>query len=46
MRVNLIVVGDPGRQPAHHGLGIRSRSDADTVAFDRADEGFSHTVAL
>jgi hypothetical protein len=46
VRVNLIVVGDPGRQLAHHGLGLRSRTDADIVAFDRADEGFSHSVAL
>ena len=46
MRVNLVVVGDPRRQLTHHGLGIRSRTDADVVAFDRADEGFSHSVAL
>jgi hypothetical protein len=25
---------------------IRFRTDADIVAFDRADEGFSHSVAL
>ena len=46
MRVNLVVVGDPRRQLTHHGLGIRSRTDADVIAFDRADEGFSHSVAL
>ena len=46
VRVNLVIVGDPGRQLTHHGLGIRSRTDADIVAFDRADEGFSHSIAL
>ena len=39
-------MGDPRRQLTHHGLGIGSRTDADVVAFDRADEGFSHSVAL
>ena len=46
MRVNLVVVGDPRRQLTHHGLGIGSRTDADVVAFDRANERFSHSVAL
>jgi hypothetical protein len=42
-RVNLVVVGDPGRQLTHHGLGIGSGTDTDVVAFDRADEGFRST---
>ena len=46
MRVNLVVVVDPGRQLTHDGLGIRSGTDADIVAFDCADEGFSHSIAL
>jgi len=46
VRVNLVVVADPGRQLMHHGLGIGSGTDADVVAFDRADERFSHSVAL
>ena len=46
MRVNLIVVCDPRRQLTQHGLGIRSRADADVVTFDRADEGLSHSIAL
>jgi len=40
VRVNLIVVGDPGGQLTHHCLGIWSRTDADAVTFDGADEGF------
>jgi hypothetical protein len=27
VRVNLVVVGDPGRQLTHHGLGIGSGTD-------------------
>jgi hypothetical protein len=46
MRVNLVVVGDPRWQLVHHGLGIWTRTDADVVAFDRAHESFSHSVAL
>jgi hypothetical protein len=46
VRVNLVVVGDPRRQLTYHRIGIGSRTDADVVAFDRADEGFSHSVAL
>jgi hypothetical protein len=46
VRVKLVAVGDPGRQLTHHGLGVGSGTDADVVAFDRADEGFSHSVAL
>ena len=30
----------------HHGLGIRSWTDADVVTLDGADEGFCHSVAL
>ena len=30
----------------HHGLGIRTRADADVIAFDGANEGFSHSIAL
>jgi hypothetical protein len=44
--VNLAIVGEPKRQLAHDGLGIRSRADADIIALDRADEGFGHSVAL
>jgi hypothetical protein len=43
VRVNLVLVGDPRRQMTHHRLGI---GDADVVAFDRADERFSYSVAL
>ena len=46
MRVNLVAVCDPGQQLKHHGLGIGSRADADVVAFDCADEGFCHSIAL
>ena len=46
MRVNLVVVGEPGWQLTHDGLGIGSRTDAEIVAFDRTDEGFSHSIAL
>src|SRR5262249_3834661 len=46
VRVNLVVVGDPSWQLTHHGFGIWSRTDADIVALDRANEGFSHSVAL
>ena len=46
MRVNLVVVGDPSWQLTHYGFGIWSRTDADIVALDRANEGFSHSVAL
>lgn len=46
MRVNLVVVGDPSWQLTHDGFGIWSRTDADIVALDRANEGFSHSVAL
>ena len=42
--MNLIVVGDPGRQLTHYGLGVRSRTDADAVRFDCANEGFSHSA--
>ena len=45
-RVNLIVVGDPRKQLAHDRLCIGTRTDADVVAFDSADEGFGHSVAL
>ena len=46
MQVNLVMVGDPGPQLTHHELGIGSGTDADVVAFDRADKRFSHSVAL
>src|ERR1700751_5762895 len=46
VRVNLVIVGDPRRQLTHYGLGIRSGTNADIVAFDCADEGFSHSIAL
>ena len=46
MRVNLVVVGDPSWQLTHDGFGIWSRTDADIVALDRANEGFGHSVAL
>ena len=46
MRVNGVVVGDPGRQLSHHGLGIGTRIDAHIVALDRANKGFGHSVAL
>ena len=46
MRVNLVVVGDPSWQLTHYSFGIWSRTDADIVALDRANEGFSHSVAL
>src|SRR5262249_40430580 len=46
VRLNLVVVGDPSSQLAHYGFGIWSRTDADIVALDRANEGFSHSVAL
>ena len=39
MRVNLVVVGDPGWQLTHYGFGIWSQTDADIVALDRANEG-------
>src|SRR6201982_217808 len=45
-RGNLVVVGDPSWQLTHDGFGIWSRTDADIVALDRANEGFSHSVAL
>ena len=45
-RVNLVVVGDPRWQLAHHGLGIRTRTDADVIAFDRAHKSFGHSIAL
>jgi hypothetical protein len=41
-----LIDGRPRRQLTHHWLGIGSRTDADVVAFDGADEGFSHSVAL
>src|SRR5262245_14087034 len=46
VRVNLVVVGDPSWQLTHDGFGIWSRTDADIVALDRANEGFRHSVAL
>ena len=46
MGVNLVIVGDPRRQLTHYGLGIGSGTDADIVAFDCADEGFCHSIAL
>jgi hypothetical protein len=46
VRVNLVVVGDPSWQLTPYGFGIWSRTDADVVALDRANEGFSHSVAL
>src|SRR5262249_62225315 len=46
LRVDLVVVGDPSWQLPHYGFGIWSRTDADIVALDRANEGFSHSVAL
>ena len=46
MRVNLVVVGDPSWQLTHDCVGIWSRTDTDIVALDRANEGFSHSVAL
>src|SRR5262245_52445061 len=46
VRVNLVVVGDPSWQLTHYGFGIWSRTDADVVTLDRANEGFSHSVAL
>ena len=45
MRVNLDVVGDPSWQLTHDGFGIWSRTDADIVALDRANEGFSQDQA-
>ena len=30
----------------HDGLRIRTRTDADIVTLDRADEGFGHSIAL
>ena len=39
VRVNLVVVGDPSWQLTHDGFGIWSRTDADIVALDRANEG-------
>jgi hypothetical protein len=45
VRVNLVVVGDQSWQLTHYGFGIWSRTDADIVALDRANEGFSHSVA-
>jgi hypothetical protein len=39
-------MGDPSWQLTHDGFGIWSRTDADIVALDRANEGFSHSVAL
>ena len=45
MGVNLVVVDDPSWQLTHYGFGIWSRTDADIVALDRANEGFSHSVA-
>src|SRR4029450_5461691 len=46
VRVNFVVVGDPSWQLTHYGFGIWSRTDADVVALDRSNEGFSHSVAL
>ena len=46
VRVKLVVVRDPSWQLTHYGFGIWSRTDADIVALDRANEGFSHSVAL
>src|SRR3954452_7626528 len=46
VRVNLVVVGDPARQLAEDALGVRSRADADVVAFDGAHEGLGHSVGL
>jgi hypothetical protein len=46
VRVNLVVVGDPSWQLTQYGFGIWSLTDADEVALDRANEGFSHSVAL
>src|SRR5262249_50686471 len=46
VRVNLVVVGDPSWQLTHDGFGIWSRTDTDIVALNRANEGFSHSVAL
>src|SRR5262252_7256412 len=39
-------MGDPSWQLTHYGFGIWSRTDTDIVALDRANEGFSHSVAL
>src|SRR3974377_794376 len=44
--VNLVVVGEPRWKLMHHGLSIRSRTDANVVTLDRANEGFSHSIAL
>jgi hypothetical protein len=44
VRVNLVVVGDPRWQLTHDGFGIWSRTDADIVALDSANEGFSHSL--
>jgi hypothetical protein len=38
VRVNLVVVGDPSWRLSHDGFGIWSRTDADIVALDRANE--------
>src|SRR3954447_23415655 len=53
VRVNLVVVGEPARQLAEDALGVRSRADADVVAFDGAkasaiplDWGLSMGVVL
>jgi hypothetical protein len=44
--VNLVVVGGPGWQRAHHGLSIWTRADAGVIAFDCANEGFGRSIAL
>ena len=44
--MNLVVVGDPSRKPAHDRCGVNARTDPEVVALDCAHEGFGHAVAL
>src|SRR5829696_4387702 len=44
MRVNLVVVFEPGRELLHYRFGVRDGSDPNVVAFQRADERLGHAV--
>jgi hypothetical protein len=46
VRVKLVIVGQLGWELTHDGLRIWSRTDANIVALDRANEAFSHAIAL
>src|SRR5215203_5243007 len=46
MRVNLVVVFEPGRELLHYRFGVRDGRDPNVVAFQRADERLGHSVRL